>query len=71
MFKTRLISGIVLVAVIFGLLFPGGNVLAAGLALISIIGMYELYRTVSAEKTGLGAVGYLAAAAYYLLLVFS
>ena len=42
MFKTRLISGIVLVAVIFGLLFPGGNVLAAGLALISIIGMYEL-----------------------------
>ena len=71
MFKTRLISGIVLVAVIFGLLFPGGNVLAAGLALISIIGMYELCRTVSAEKTGLGAVGYLAAAAYYLLLVFS
>ncbi|MCI8464457.1 MAG: phosphatidate cytidylyltransferase [Lachnospiraceae bacterium] len=71
MFKTRLLSGIVLVAVIIGLLVLGGSVLAVSLCLISLVGMYELYRTVKVEKTLLGAVGYLAGLAYYLLLFFS
>ncbi len=71
MFKTRLISGIVLVLAAFALLFTGGNVLAAGLGLISLIGMFELYRTVNAEKSPLAFAGYLAAVIYYLLLVFS
>ena len=71
MFKTRLLSGIVLVAVIIALLLLGGSVLAAALALISLTGMYELYRTVGAEKSLLGAAGYLAGLSYYLLLAFS
>ncbi|MCI8505739.1 MAG: phosphatidate cytidylyltransferase [Lachnospiraceae bacterium] len=70
MFKTRLLSGIVLVAVIIGLLVLGGSVLAVSLGLISLVGMYELYRTVGAEKTLLGGVGYLAGLSYYLLLFF-
>ncbi len=71
MFKTRLISGIILVAAAIALLTLGGTVLAAGLGLISLIGMFELYRTVKAEKSLLGLVGYAAAVIYYLLLVFS
>lgn len=71
MFKTRLLSGIVLVAVIICLLVLGESVLAAALGLISLIGMYELYRTVGAEKTLLGSAGYLAGLSYYLLLFFS
>ena len=51
MFKTRLISGIILVAAAIALLTLGGTVLAAGLGLISLIGMFELYRTVKAEKS--------------------
>ncbi len=71
MFKTRLLSGIVLVAVIIGLLVLGGGVLAASLGLISLIGMFELYRTVGAEKSLVGTVGYLAGVVFYLLLFFS
>ncbi len=71
MFWTRLLSGIVLVAVAVVLLVLGGNVLAAGLGVISLIGMFELYRTVDAHKGLLGAVGYVCAAAYWLLLAFS
>ena len=71
MFKTRLVSGIVLVAVIIGLLVLGGSVLAAALCLISLVGMYELYRTVGVEKSLLGAAGYLGGIGYYLSLFFS
>lgn len=71
MFKTRLISGIILVIVAIGLLTLGGYVLAAGLGIISLIGMFELYRTVQAEKSPLAFVGYAGAVIYYLLLVFS
>ncbi len=71
MFVTRLLSGIVLVAAVIGLLVLGGNVLAASLGLISLIGMFELYRTAGVEKSLLGAAGYLAGAVFYLLLLFS
>lgn len=71
MFKARLLSGIVLIAAVIGLLVLGGNVLAVSLCVISLAGMYELYRTVGAEKTLIGAVGYLAGLVYYLLLFFS
>ncbi|QNM05272.1 phosphatidate cytidylyltransferase [Qiania dongpingensis] len=71
MFRTRLISGVVLVLIAIGLLTLGGYVLAGGLLLISLIGMYELYRTVGIEKSLLGAVGYAMAALYYLILILS
>lgn len=68
MFKTRLISGIVLVAIALLLIITGGNVLLAGLGIISLIGMYELYRIFKIEKKPAGIAGYLAAVLYYVNL---
>ena len=44
MFRTRLISGIVLVIVALGTIIYGGNLLFATLVIISLIGMSELYK---------------------------
>lgn len=49
MFRTRLISGIVLVILILALIFTGGPVLAAALCLISVIAYLEL-----TKATGVG-----------------
>lgn len=70
MFKTRLISGIFLV--IFAVLFIvlGGNVLLTVTGLISIIGMFELYRVFNIEKQLIGIIGYLFAIIFYLNLLF-
>lgn len=68
MFKTRLISGIILVIVMGALLIAGGDFLWGALIVISLIGMFELYRVVKAERTLLGMIGYLAAVWYALWL---
>lgn len=65
MFKTRLISGIVLVIVALALIVTGGNVLLAGLTIISLIGVFELYRVFHIEKSMAGIVGYAAVVIYY------
>ncbi len=70
MFKTRLLSGIVLVAVALALIVTGGDLLLFSLLLISWIGMFELYRIVQIERTPAGAAGYFAAALYFLNLRF-
>lgn len=70
MFKTRLLSGIVLVIVALLTLISGGDVLLATLAMVSVIGMSELYNLSGMRKSILGITGYLAAASYYLLLRF-
>ncbi|MCD7745996.1 MAG: phosphatidate cytidylyltransferase [Lachnospiraceae bacterium] len=49
MFRTRLISGIVLVAIALVVILTGGWVLNAVLMVISIIGMNELYRALKVE----------------------
>lgn len=68
MFKTRLLSGIVLVIILIATVGYGGNLLFGVLAVISLIGMSELYKIANVEKKGLGLAGYAAAAAYYVLL---
>lgn len=70
MFKTRLLSGIALVIVLIVTVGFGGNLLFGVLAVISIIGLSELYKVVEIQKRLPGVVGYLAAAAYYGLLFF-
>lgn len=50
MFKTRLLSGIVLVAAALVLIITGGDVLLFSTLLISYIGMFELYRIFHVEK---------------------
>lgn len=66
MFKTRLISGIILVAAALAFLLAGGWVLLAASCVVSLIGMYELYRVCKIEQTVLAAAGYLAAVIFYL-----
>ena len=68
MFKTRLLSGIVLVIILIATVGYGGNVLFGVLALISLIGVKELYQVVKVQNTLLGGVGYLAVIAYYVLV---
>ena len=70
MFKTRLISGIVLVAIALVVIITGGNVLLATMAIVSLIGMFELYRVFKVEKSLPAFVGYGAAIVYYLDLLW-
>ena len=57
MFKTRLLSGIVLVIVLIATVGYGGNLLFAFLAVISVIGMTELYKVVGVQGKALGFAG--------------
>ena len=50
MFKTRLLSGIVLVAVLILTVGMGGPVLYTVLLAASLIGLMELYRTVKVQN---------------------
>lgn len=68
MFKTRLLSGIVLVIVLAATVGYGGTVLFAFLGIISLIGLTELYKVVGVQKKLLGFVGYAAALLYYGLI---
>ena len=70
MFKTRLLSGIVLVITALVLIITGGNLLLVSTLLISYIGMFELYRIFQMEKGLLGIIGYVAATLYYCNLKF-
>ena len=71
MFKTRLLSGIVLVIAALVLIIAGGDILLSGLLAVSVIGLFELYRVFQMEKSLLGCGGYLGAAVSYLKLKFS
>lgn len=68
MFKTRLLSGIVLVIVLVATVGIGGELLLAFLGAISLEGMKELYKIAGVQNKALGVVGYLAALVYYGLL---
>ncbi len=68
MFKTRLLSGILLVIIALATIISGGDVLFATLLLISFIGMTEIYRVLEISGTLLGGAGYVVAAAYYFLI---
>ena len=74
MFRTRLISGIMLVLIALVVIITGGPVLAATLFIISEIGVFELYRVLKVQDAGfspLAAVGYLGTAAYYAIVFFA
>ena len=70
MFKTRLASGVVLVILALIFLIAGGPVLLAVTTVISLIGMFELYRVFHIEKSLPGMVGYLALVIFDLNLAF-
>lgn len=70
MFGERLISGIFLVAFAIAAIWAGGNVLLGVVAVLSLIGQFELYRVIKVEKSALGFLGYGATIAYECLLFF-
>ncbi|MCR5581225.1 MAG: phosphatidate cytidylyltransferase [Pseudobutyrivibrio sp.] len=71
MFVTRLISGIVLVALALLFIITGGDVLLGAMLVLSLIGMYELYRIFKVEKSLPGILGYIACVVYYMDLRFA
>ena len=70
MFITRLISGIILVALALLFICTGGDVLLGVMLVLSLIGLFELYRVFKVEKSMPGFLGYLACIAFYLDLKF-
>lgn len=68
MFKTRLISGIILVVIALVVIITGGDVLLGVTAAISLVGMYELYRVFKMEKTIAAILSYVVALVYFLNL---
>lgn len=50
MFRTRLISGIILVILAVIVVSTGGALLYGVTAVISLVGMFELYRVMGIEK---------------------
>ncbi len=65
MFKTRLLSGIVLVILALFIIISGGYVTLFSLLGISLIGMYELYRVFQIEKTPMAVISYLMTVLFY------
>lgn len=70
MFKTRLLSGIVLVILALVVIITGGYVTLFSLLGISLIGMYELYRVFKLEKTPLAYISYAMAVVFYISELF-
>ncbi len=69
MFRTRLISGIVLVILALVFIISGGYVLWAVSLALSLIGLMELYRVFQINQTLLGWLGYALVVFYYVLLL--
>jgi phosphatidate cytidylyltransferase len=70
MFRTRLISGIILMAITIAVVILGHDVLFGVLLVISMMGLYELYKIVNVHLTFPGILGYVSCLGYYVLLYF-
>lgn len=70
MFKSRLLSGIILVILALIFIVNGGYLLLTVAGIISLIGLYELYHVFHIEKNALGITGYIATVIFYLNLAF-
>lgn len=70
MFTTRLISGIILVLIALVTVGSGGVILFVTTGVISMIGLFELYRVMNIQKKPIGIFGYLTVVSYYGLLWF-
>ena len=69
MFKTRLISGIILVAIALATIISGNWILFFTMLCVSLIGMQELYKVMKVRDdhfTVLEVAGYLGAVFYYM-----
>lgn len=71
MFKTRLISGIILVALTFVVLWLGGPVTGVAMLLLSVVGVFELCRVYKIEKRSPAVFAYIWTGLYYIVLMLS
>ena len=69
MFRTRLISGILLMAITVALMVYGSYPLFWVITGVSLIGLAELFRTVGMEKTPPAAIGYLSSIVIDILIL--
>ena len=69
-FLTRTISGVILAIIIILTGLFGGDILFGLVAVVSLIGLFEVYRVVEIHNNILGYIGYAAAIAYYAVLRF-
>lgn len=69
MFKTRLISGIVLVIILAVSLILGGNILWSLTLFISLVGLVELNRVLKNQKNILGILSYILSIVFYICLL--
>lgn len=70
MFTTRLMSGIILILLALLVVVSGGSILFLTTGMISLIGLFELYRVMDIHKKPIGIVGFVTAVSYYGLLWF-
>lgn len=70
MFWTRLISGVVLVALALLLIIPGGPVLLVSTCAISLIGLFEYHRALGLHKMPAAWVGYIFTVVCYINFLF-
>ena len=68
MFKTRLLSGILMILIALGTIIPGDYLLFGLILMISLIGFSELLRVFQVEKSILGICGYSCTVLYFLIL---
>lgn len=66
--KARLIGGFFVVLVTLILLVPGGPISVFALELVSLVGLFELFRVYGLQKTWLSAIAYLGTLIYYALI---
>ena len=69
-FFTRLFSGIVLIGLILATIIPGSYILFGACLLVSLVGVYELYKVLGIHTKLPGITGYVAVISYYALLLF-
>ena len=69
MFRTRLISGILLMAVTIALMVYGSYPMFWVITGISVIGLFELYRAVGMAKTAPAFIGYISSIVVDILML--
>ena len=69
-FFTRLLSGIVLIAILFFILYKGGNILFLSCITLSICGLIELFQVLGLQKSGLSYIAYIFTIFYYIMVAF-
>lgn len=70
MFWIRLLSGIVLLAIIISSVLFGNITLAIFSCLVGVIGLYEFYRLEKIQHSPGAFVGYLATVVYYINIIY-